>query len=164
MSKFYLRLKAGILAVALSGASAAVADEMVTSESSHSSSTEVVDGVKKVNYKFKERLNNLADQIQLGIKKGWLSAEQAEAFTKEHARVDAEEGAVKAKNYVKAEVDQLEKDVTALNEKLSTALTKGSQPKTEASGQTKTESKTETKSAAKQTKTTAKAKPAKKSQ
>lgn len=77
--------------------------------------------------KFKERLKNLGEQIELGVSKGWLNAEQVDQFKKERERVAAFEAEVSQKGYPKPEVAELEKQVTALNQNLSQALTRGSE-------------------------------------
>src|SRR5271170_3672772 len=78
--------------------------------------------------KYRERLSNLKDQIDLGVSKGWLTPDQADQFRKEHERISALEADVRSKGYQKADVANLEQQVTALNGSLSAALTKGSTP------------------------------------
>jgi small-conductance mechanosensitive channel len=93
-------------------------------------SSETADGsVKKLFVpKFQQRLNNLKEQLERGITKGWLTTEQAERFKQQHEKAAALEADVRAKGYPKDAVDNLEKEVTALNDTLSQALIKGSTP------------------------------------
>ncbi len=93
-------------------------------------STETPDGsVKKLFVpKFQQRLNNLKEQIERGITKGWLTAEQSEKFKQQHEKAAALEADVRTKGYPKDGVDNLEKAVTGLNDSLSQALIKGSTP------------------------------------
>lgn len=101
-----------------------------SSEAVVTESTETTDGsVKKLFVpKFQQRLNNLKEQIERGITKGWLTAEQSEKFKQQHEKAAALEADVRTKGYPKDGVDKLEKAVTGLNDLLSQALTKGSTP------------------------------------
>ncbi|HEY9784098.1 MAG TPA: hypothetical protein V6D17_01765 [Candidatus Obscuribacterales bacterium] len=83
----------------------------------------------KVALKYKERLKNYGEQIELGLTKGWLTADQAASFKKELARLSEIESQVSAKGYPKAETDILEKDFTKFNADLSAVATQGSSPK-----------------------------------
>lgn len=79
--------------------------------------------------KFRQRLTNLKDQINLGSSKGWLSSEQIASFNQRHDQVSAFEESVRQKGYQKDDVDKLEQQVTALNDALSQALVAGSNSK-----------------------------------
>lgn len=78
----------------------------------------------KVNYKYKERLKTYAEQIDMGQTKGWLTAEEVSQFKTELARLNALEAEVSGKGYQKAQVDDLEKQVTKFNMDLTAAANK----------------------------------------
>lgn len=103
---------------------------------SSTSSTEVVEesGVagfrhsNKFAPKYKERIQTYKGQIALGLKNGWLSAEDGEKFSKELARLTELEAAVAAKNFSKPEIDDLDKQFTKFNMEFSNAGQKKSAP------------------------------------
>jgi hypothetical protein len=79
---------------------------------------------------YKKRLATYKDQIELGTKGGWLSADDADKFKKELARLTELESAVAAKNYVKPDIDDLDKQFTKFNMEFSNAGQKKSAPAT----------------------------------
>lgn len=89
---------------------------------SSSSSSEVhqsgVMGIRQSNKfapKYKERIETYKNQIELGLTKGWLSKENAEKFSVELKRLSELEASVAAKGYVKADVDDIDKQLTKFN-------------------------------------------------
>ena len=96
----------------------ATADEM---ERSSSSSTETVVDTKGYAFKYSQRLKNWAEQIDTGITKGWLSADDA---TKMKARLEELRklnDSVSSKGYPRADLDDMEKQFTQFNIDLSHA-------------------------------------------
>lgn len=106
---------------------------------------------KSYSLKFKERLNNLNQQNDTALSKGWINADEHTKFKAEIDRLSGVEAKVEAAGFPKADVDDLEKQVTKVNADLSTASNK---PKTN-TATTSTTTKTTTAPA---TKTTATAK------
>jgi len=95
-----------------------------TTTPSSSSSTETtveqrgVMGIKHANVfvpKYKERLNTYAEQIHMGLTKGWLSNENATHFSAELDRLNALEAKVAAQNFAKPASDDLDKQITQFN-------------------------------------------------
>lgn len=80
--------------------------------------------------KYKERIQTYKGQIELGLKNGWLSAEDGEKFSKELVRLTDLEAAAAAKNYSKPEIDDLDKQFTKFNMEFSNAGQKKSAPAT----------------------------------
>jgi hypothetical protein len=103
-----------------------------------SSSSMVVEDTKGVQFKFRERLNNIQTQIDRGLSNNWLAVGQAAAFKAERERLADVTNGVEKDGWPKDRVDQLEKDVTALSAHVSSATTKGgpkaAAPRTEESG------------------------------
>jgi len=93
-----------------------------------SSSTEVIEVEKGVQFKFKERLANLQSQIENGRDKGWISVGQAAAFSTERERLLGITNSVESAGWPKSDVDSLEKDVTAFSASVTTAMSKASAP------------------------------------
>lgn len=89
-----------------------------------------VTATKSYTLKFKERLNNLIQQNSTALSKGWITADENAKFSAEINRLTSLEAKVEGAGFPKADVDDLEKQVTKLNSDLSTASTK--QPKTTA--------------------------------
>ncbi|MBS1993878.1 MAG: hypothetical protein JSS83_25350 [Cyanobacteria bacterium SZAS LIN-3] len=97
--------------------------------SSSSSSSEVLEiDQKGVQFKFKERLSNIQDQIDTGREKGWISAGQAAAFSSERERLLGVTNRVESDGWPKPDVNNLEKDVTAFSATVTTAMSKASVP------------------------------------
>ena len=65
--------------------------------------------------KYRERINTYSEQINLGISKGWLSAESAEHFKSELARLSALETEATAHQYAQPYLDNVEKEFTQYN-------------------------------------------------
>lgn len=104
--------------------------------------------IKSYSLKFKERLKNIRQQNDTALSKGWITADEHTKFNGEVDRLTSVEATVEAAGFPKADLDDLEKQVTKLNADLSTASNK--QPKTTAT--TKTTTTTAKKSAAGDTK------------
>jgi hypothetical protein len=98
---------------------------------SHSSSSSTVGVTEKKGYAFKysERLKNWSEQIDMGVSKGWLTADEAQKFRKRLDGLKALNDSVSAKGYPKADLDDEEKQFTQYNIDLSNAASK---PKTSA--------------------------------
>ncbi|MCC7530738.1 MAG: hypothetical protein IT342_19600 [Candidatus Melainabacteria bacterium] len=129
------------------------------------SSSVSVTQTKSYSLKFKERLSNLTQQNSTALSKGWITADENAKFSAEISRLTALEAKVEGAGFPKADLDDLEKQVTKLNSDLSTASSK--QPKTTATTTTTTTKakKTaafDTKAKAKTTTTAKKTAPAKK--
>ncbi len=113
-------------------------------QSSNNESSEVVEqsgvmGFRKSNKfvpKYKERIETYKGQIALGQKAGWLSADDAEKFTRELGRLTELEAAVCAKNYVKPDIDDLDKQFTKFNMEFSNAGQKKPAPASTSSAAT----------------------------
>ena len=105
---------------------------------SSSSSTVIVEDTKGVQFKFKERLSNIQEQVNRGLDNKWLSVGQAAAFKTERERLLDLTNQTESAGWPKDQVDRLEKDVTVLSAKVSSAATKGGPkapaPQTEESG------------------------------
>ncbi len=102
-----------------------------TSRSTPGSSSSIsLTAVKTYSLKFKERLNNLRQQNDTALSKGWITADEKANFSAEIDRLTALEAKVEAAGFPKPDLDDLEKQVTKLNADLSTASNK--QPKTTA--------------------------------
>ncbi|QQR57347.1 MAG: hypothetical protein IPG59_20590 [Candidatus Melainabacteria bacterium] len=97
-----------------------------SSSSSSSSSSEVTRGVgfrqtNKFEFKYKERIKTYEDQIQMGLKRGWLSSADAEIFSSRLLKLKEMEASVSANGYPKAELDTLEQEITKFNKEFSDA-------------------------------------------
>ncbi|MBX9951293.1 MAG: hypothetical protein K2Y39_19145 [Candidatus Obscuribacterales bacterium] len=114
---------------------------------------------KSYSLKFKERLNNLNQQNDTALSKGWINADEHTKFKAEIDRLSAVEAKVEAAGFPKADVDDLEKQVTKVNADLSTASNK---PKTNTATATKTTTTAKKTAAGDTKKTTTKKAPAKK--
>jgi len=89
------------------------------------SSTEIVELQKGVQFDFKERLSNLQKQINNGLDKGWLQAGQAAAFGAERDNLVSATNDAESAGWPKGQTDQLEKNVTAFSAKVTSAMSKG---------------------------------------
>lgn len=102
-----------------SGASA------VSSETSvESSGVRGVAGANKFVPKFRQRLDTYREQIQMGETKGWLTADEVARFRQEHARLEELEDKTRTGGYQKADVDNLEAQITKFNGDLHKASNK----------------------------------------
>jgi hypothetical protein len=88
-------------------------------------STEIVEVKGGVRFEYKQRLRDLQDQINKGVDKGWINADQGAALSAEHDRLLGATNKVKKAGWPKDMVDKLEKDVTAFSAKVSSTLSKG---------------------------------------
>jgi hypothetical protein len=94
--------------------------------SSDSEMVEIKDGVR---YEYKQRLKNLKEQIDKGLVKGWIKADQATVLMAEHDRLLTATKKAKNDGWPKDQVDKLEKAVTAFSAKVSSTLSKGNAAK-----------------------------------
>ncbi|MBS2006103.1 MAG: hypothetical protein JST01_03630 [Cyanobacteria bacterium SZAS TMP-1] len=105
---------------------------------SSSSTSEIVEiDQKGVQFKFKERLSNIQEQIDTGREKGWISAGQAAAFSSERERLLGVTNRVESDGWPKPDVNNLEKDVTAFSATVTTAMSKASMPTSTTTVETK---------------------------
>ena len=74
------------------------------------------------------RLRDLKDQIDKGLDKGWINAQQSQPLLAEQARLVTETKTAKDSGWPKDLVNKLEKKVTALNARISSVLSKGLSP------------------------------------
>lgn len=74
---------------------------------------------------FPLRLANMMDQINLGESRGWLTSSEASALKSEHASYVADEAAAGADGYSRAEIDDLERKLTAFNITINHELNDG---------------------------------------
>jgi hypothetical protein len=96
-----------------------------TTTSSESSSYSRGVGFKGANVfapKYKQRLKNWREQIELGTQKGFLKPEDAERFNNVLNRLTQLEADLAAKNYPKEETDSMEQDFNAFNVDISQAM------------------------------------------
>lgn len=110
-------------------------------------------GIKQANVfapKYKERLNTYAEQIQMGLTKGWLSRANATHFSAELDRLNALEARVAAQNFAKPASDDLDKQITQFNIEFTDA-TKTSVAKPVSVAPAATTTSTTTKAAPKKT-------------
>ncbi|MDX2106898.1 MAG: hypothetical protein SFY67_10895 [Candidatus Melainabacteria bacterium] len=97
----------------------------------------------KFEFKYKERIKTYEGQIDLGLKRGWLSAPDAKTFSERLAKLKEMEASVSANGYQKPELDNLELEITKFNREFSDAGQKTKASPLEA----KTEAKSPSKSA-----------------
>lgn len=110
----------------LSSASLQTLAQFSSSVSSSSEETQVTRGVgfkqtNKFEFKYKERIKTYEDQIQMGLKRGWLSTQDAETFSLRLSKLKEMEASVSANGYPKAELDTLEQEITKFNKEFSDA-------------------------------------------
>jgi hypothetical protein len=72
--------------------------------------------------KYKERLKNWREQLDLGVTKGFLKPEDATRFTLVLDRLTALEADMASKNYPKAETDSMEQDFNGFNVDFTNAM------------------------------------------
>lgn len=75
----------------------------------------------KFEFKYKERIKTYENQIEMGLKRGWLSAEDAKTFSERLAKLKEMEASVSANGYAKPELDNLELEITKFNREFSDA-------------------------------------------
>jgi hypothetical protein len=83
-----------------------------------------VKGANVFNPKYKERLATYAEQVDMGLAKGWLTAAEGVQFKSQLERLNQLEETVRAAGYPKDQLDNLEKEVTRFNMDLTTAANK----------------------------------------
>lgn len=98
-----------------------------------------VESSKTYTLKFKERINNLNQQNDTALSKGWITSDEHGNFKAELDRLTGVEAKIEAAGFPKADVDDLEKQVTKVNADLSSASNK---PKTTATTTTTTKTAT----------------------
>jgi hypothetical protein len=74
--------------------------------------------------KFKQRINDLGEQIRLAQTKGFISGEESARFLDRQAKLLLQEAEVSQKGFPKPDLDTLEKAVTLLNSDLFAAMRK----------------------------------------
>ncbi len=94
-----------------------------TTISTSSSSVEVIDAKKGVQFKFKERIADLQSKINTAVDKGWMTSAQASDFRAEGDRLMTAANSAESLGWPKADVDVLEKNVTKLNADVASAST-----------------------------------------
>lgn len=118
--------------VAVTGSTIARADEgslpTSYSESYESRGYGGVRDANRIEFKYKERLKNWGEQIQMGITRGWLSEADAGIFKDRLEKLRTLEADVSSKGYPKPELDDMEKQFTKFNQDLSDAGTKSTAP------------------------------------
>jgi hypothetical protein len=114
----------------------------VESSSSSSSSTTTEETVKGYAFKYKQRFDNYAGQIDMGVSKGWLTAAQADGFRARLAELRTVEAAAGKAGYPDAEIAKLDKMTTKFNEDLSSSSQNSSATASGASTTEKTTTKT----------------------
>lgn len=144
-----------VLTVMSSAVMSASAEDVIaqgsSSSSSYSSTGVGVKGATAFAPKYKERIGNYREQIQMGRSKGWLTQAQGDHFDAELDRLTALEAKAAATNYAQPELTAVEKAFTTFNIELSKASSTPAKPATPAATTTKT---TTTSPAASTTKTT----------
>jgi hypothetical protein len=74
--------------------------------------------------KFKQRINDLGDQIRLVQSKGFITGIEASKFLDQQSKLLLQESEVSMKGFPKADLDTLEKAITLLNADLFAAMRK----------------------------------------
>lgn len=118
--------------IAVTSSTIARADEG-SFPTSYSESSELrgyggVHEANRIEFKYKERLKNWGEQIQMGITRGWLSESDAGIFKDRLEKLRTLEADVSSKGYPKPELDDMEKQFTKFNQDLSDAGTKSTAP------------------------------------
>lgn len=90
----------------------------------------------KFNPKFKERINNLKDQVSLSLAKGFITKEESDSFNVRINQLSTQEADLEKKGYPKAELDDLEKNITLANGDLYKASNKPTVPTSPAKSDT----------------------------
>lgn len=94
------------------------------SSSSSSSSTTTEATIKGYAFKYKQRFDNYAGQIDMGVTKGWLTTAQAETFRTRLSELRSVEASAGRAGYPDAEIAKLDKLTTKFNEDLSSSSQK----------------------------------------
>lgn len=107
-----------------------------SSSSSQTVETKGVMGIKNANkfaFKYKERLATYAEQIEMGLNKGWLTAEEVQAFKSELARLVELEKTARQKEFPQDLLNDLERQVSKFNIDLTKAANKPAKSSSQAS-------------------------------
>ncbi|MBX9685914.1 MAG: hypothetical protein K2X27_04380 [Candidatus Obscuribacterales bacterium] len=120
--------------------SSASSSSSFSSSSSSSSSGQVVEqsgvmGIRQSNkkaFKYKERLSTYAEQLEMGLNKGWLTADEVQNFKTQLSALNELEKKVSANGYQADELSDLEKKVTKFNMDLTAAANKPAKSTTSA--------------------------------
>jgi hypothetical protein len=104
-----------------SGVLKAQADEVRSESGSSSSSTELVGEKKGYALKYAERVKNWGEQIDTGVSKGWLTADDASKFRSRLENLRQLNNSVSSKGYPKADLNDMEKQFNQFNIDLSHA-------------------------------------------
>lgn len=83
-----------------------------------------VTAIKIINLKFKERLMGIDDRISFGLSHNYLSAQQAASFRLEQQRLMDMENQARLAGFPRNMIDDLEKQVTALNANVSSSMSR----------------------------------------
>jgi hypothetical protein len=121
----------------------------VESSSSSSSSTTTEETIKGYAFKYKQRFDNYAEQIDMGVAKGWLTAAEATGFKSRLAELRTVEATANKAGYPADQIANLDKLTTKFNEDLSSSSQKTAAT---SSGGSEDTTKTEVKTGAKSTK------------
>ncbi len=95
--------------------------EQRVKEESSSSELHRIGGSALAQPKYKKRIADLGDQIQLNSSKGFISKEETETFLARQSKLIAMEEEARKKGFEKADADELERSITLLNADLFTA-------------------------------------------
>ncbi len=109
------------------------AEFIQASAQSSSEETTITRGVgfrqsNKFEFKYKERIKTYEEQIQMGLKRGWLSEEDAKTFSLRLDKLKNMEASVSTNGYPKPELDNLELEITKFNKEFSDAGQKTNTP------------------------------------
>lgn len=121
-----MKLEAALLGTLFVGSLglACLADDSNSSGSSSTYYRRGYGGVKDSNVfspKYKERIATYTDQIEMGATKGWLTPAEVESFKKRLEGLKELEASAAAKGWVKADVDEVDKQFTKFNMDFSAA-------------------------------------------
>jgi hypothetical protein len=116
-------MKIPMLLVALLVASPSIAGETFQSEE-YVKGYGGVRGSNVFNPKFQERLKTYAEQVDMGLSRGWLTAEEGTQFKVQLDRLNKLEETVRTAGYPKDQLDNLEKEITRFNMDLTSAANK----------------------------------------
>lgn len=100
----------------------------------------------KFEFKYKERIKTYEEQIEMGLKRGWLSTQDAKTFSLRLDDLKKMEASVSANGYPKPELDNLELEITKFNREFSNAGQKTTSPKVDSGSSTPVKSPTTAKS------------------
>jgi len=81
-----------------------------------------------VKFKYKERLNTYAEQIQMALSKGALTKEDTDRLTERLNQLRQLEQSVSAKNYPREDLDNMDKQFTSFNQDFTATANKAAAP------------------------------------